>query len=67
MTDAPNTTRLTFHCAMSGEREALTVRAVAPGGMSFIYGDDLSVIVDGDDLVRLRDAITAQIERTAAP
>lgn len=53
-------------CAMSGEMEVLTVKPTGPGGVSFIYGDDASVIVDGDNLVRIRSIIDAQIAAAAA-
>jgi len=56
MTDA-----VRIPCAMSGEREVLTVYPVGKGGVSFCYGDDASVIVDGDALLKVRAIIDQQI------
>ena len=56
-----NKNSMVFTCAMSGEREALVVYPVGRKAMSFAYNDDCSVIIEGDDLIRLRDAISDQI------
>jgi len=56
MTDA-----VRIPCAMSGEREVLTVYPVGKGGVSFCYGDDASVIVDGAALLKVRAIIDQQI------
>ena len=62
MTDTPQTTdRVVAPCVMSGERETLTVEAVGRFGVSFIYGEDASVIVNGDNLRRVRAIIDGQI------
>ncbi len=50
-----------IHCAMSGGMEVLIVEPIGRGGVSFAYGDDASVIVDGEDLLRIRNIIDAQI------
>lgn len=54
-------TTLTIPCAMSGERETLTVRSTGLFGVTFGYGDDASVIVHGDDLARVRAIIDQQL------
>jgi hypothetical protein len=46
---------------MSGERETLTVRPTGLFGVTFAYGGDASVIVQGDDLARVRAIIDQQL------
>jgi hypothetical protein len=51
---------------MSGAREVLTVRHVGFHGVSFRYNDDLSVIAEGADLLRIRAILDHQIARWQA-
>lgn len=60
-----NSAELKFHCVMSGARETLIVRPVGTAGVSFVYGDDQSVIVDGPNLVAIRDLLNERIARQA--
>jgi len=48
-------------CAMSGPLEVLTVYPVGKRGVTFRYGEDGSVIVDGDELLKIRAIIDGQI------
>lgn len=57
----------TFPCVMSGERETLTVRPIGSRGVSFDYGVEVSVIVAGEDLLRIRAIIDAQTAVLSAP
>jgi hypothetical protein len=65
--------RVTVGCFMSGDRESLTVEAIGRFGVSFVYNDEASVIVHGDDLLKIRAIIDAQLsnwtraELAAAP
>jgi hypothetical protein len=53
---------LTLACTMSGERETLTIEAIGAYAVSFTYGPEASVIVRGDDLLRVRAILDGQIE-----
>ena len=55
------TTDLIFPCVMSGERETLTVRPTGRSGVMFAYSDDASVIVEGENLIRIRDLLNERI------
>lgn len=61
MADPVQPTTLTLACAMSGERETLTVLPIGRFGVAFNYGEDASVIVSGDDLKRVRAILDRQI------
>lgn len=56
-------TAVRVSCAMSGEREAMDVRMVGLFAVSFVFNDDASVIVRGDDLRQVRAIIDHQIRR----
>lgn len=58
---APVTDAVSIPCAMSGPLEVLTVYPVGKGGVSFSYGDDASVIVDGENLLKVRAIIDRQM------
>lgn len=50
-------------CAMSDDREVMDVRMVGLFAVSFVFNDDASVIVRGDDLRQVRAIIDHQIRR----
>ncbi|HVE20613.1 MAG TPA: hypothetical protein VNC39_01440 [Acidocella sp.] len=61
-------TKLSFPCNMSGERETLVVSRIGRFGVTFAYNEDASVIVTGDDLVQIRDLLNEAIkERQSTP
>ena len=62
-TQITNTEALSIPCAMSGESEILNVRRVGRGGVTFQYGDEASVIVDGENLRKLRRIIDRAIRK----
>ena len=55
---------LSIPCAMSGEKEVLNVHRVGIAGVTFHYGDEESVIVDGENLLKLRRLIDNAIKAT---
>ncbi len=61
MSERRETTRVVAPCVMSGARETLTVEPIGRFGVSFIYGEDASVIVNGENLRRIRSIIDGQI------
>jgi hypothetical protein len=63
MTNNQTTQPARFPCVMSGEREVLTIEPLGFCGVSFAYGDDASVIVDGEDLLRIRAILDVQIAK----
>lgn len=58
---AAQATKLSFPCNMSGERETLVVYRAGRFGVTFAYSEDASVIVTGDDLVKIRDLLNEAI------
>lgn len=52
---------VTVECAMSGPMERLTVRPTGLFGVHFVYGDEASVVVHGNDLERVRAIIDQQL------
>lgn len=54
-----------FRCAMGRWDDFMLMRPVGMRGMSFVFGDDPSVILSGADVLRLRDLLTARLEEAA--
>jgi hypothetical protein len=50
-----------FRCAMGRWEDVMLVRPVGQQGMSFVFSDDLSVILAREDQVRLRDLLNARL------
>ena len=60
MSDHPNGGAVRVQCVMSGDAEALTIKPIGRFGVSFVYNDDCSVIVNGDDLRRIYEIVSRQ-------
>lgn len=50
-----------FRCAMGRWDDTMLVRPVGERAMSFVFSEDLSVILDREALTRLRDMINARL------